>query len=264
MAVFRCIRSYLLIGAVVSCAAPAWGQTSGASGSFGARNLGGSYSQPASSFNGSTAARGAAAARTTTGVGGTAAGATTRGDATVGQVTGAERFLRNNRQPGQFVGSDAVDAQNFLSQLTNQGQNNNQQRRNNNNNNPNNLQNNATRQQVSKARVLTTIGFNYAPPTRVDVAATLQQRLEKSPRIARVGPITVQLEGRTAVLSGTVATAHDRELAALVARLEAGVGEVRNELQVAPAIPTSELTPPESPKSATPPATEPGPRSPQD
>lgn len=237
-------KAYLLVGIAVSFTAPAWGQ-SASSGSFGARNLGGSFSQPTSSFNGSAAARGAGAGAATTGVGGSAAGATTRGDASVGQVTGAERFLRSNRQAGQFVGSDSADAQNFFSQMANQSLNNNQQqRRNNNANNPNNGQNSQSRQNVSVARVQATIGFNYAPPTDSNVAATLQQRLEKSPRIARHGPLTVQLEGRTAVLSGIVATAHDRELAAQVARLESGVAAVRNELQVAPVLPPAPQLPP--------------------
>jgi hypothetical protein len=243
------LRSYLLAGAIVSCAATAWGQ-SATNGSFGARNLGGAYSQPASSFNGSTAARGAAAGAAATGTGGTAAGATTRGDANVGQVTGAERFLRNNRQPGQFVGSDSADAQNFFSQLANQSQNNNQQRRN--NNNPNNGQNNANRQVVSKARVQTSIGFNFVAPTGTNIAATLQQRLEKSPRIVRHGPISVRIEGRTAVLSGTVATEHDRVLAAQVARLEAGVAEIRNELVTAPIATPPVPQPPQASPSAAP------------
>jgi hypothetical protein len=223
--------SYLACGVVVSAPSASFGQST-SSGSFGNRNLGGAYTAPANNFNGSAAARGTGTAAT--GVGGSAAGATTRGDAGVGQVTGAERFLRNNRQPGQFVGSDAADAQNVFSQLSGLGnlqQNRGQQ--NNGNRNGNNNGNRANTPAVSKARVQTTVGFRYQLPTTDQLVSALQVRLESSPRIERRGPISVRLEGRTAVLSGEVATAHDRELAGRVALLEAGVSEVRNDLTVA-------------------------------
>ena len=41
------------------------------------------------------------------------------------------------------------------------------------------------------------------------------------------------MEGRTAILRGEVATEHGREVAELMARLEGGVNEVRNEIVVA-------------------------------
>jgi len=221
---------YLAIGLAVSAATPALGQSAGA---FGARSIGGSFSPAASNFGGSAAARGGAGARGgVAGTGGSLAGATTRGDTSVGQITGNERFLRNNRQ-GQFVGADASDSNNFFSQLTSGLTANQGLRGQNNNNNGQNNRNNSAAQQV-KARVQLSAGFPYAAPSGDAVSAALQRRLEVSPRIERRGPITVRLEGKTAVLSGLVATQHDRELAARVALLEVGVAEVRNELAVAP------------------------------
>lgn len=56
--------------------------------------------------------------------------------------------------------------------------------------------------------------------------------LARTPRIARVSPITVTMEQDTAVLRGQVRTQRDRQLAEDIVRLEPGVWEVRNELAV--------------------------------
>jgi osmotically-inducible protein OsmY len=247
--------SYLVAGLLVSIAGRAHGQTTsgaGGAGMFGGRSVGSSFAAAPSNFSGSAGARTAAAgaagglgALGMNGVGGSLAGATTRGDAAAGQVTGNERFLRNNRQAGQFVGSDSADTSNFFSQLSGlaatqgaRGQNNQQ--------NTNNV-----RLMPSKARVLVTPGFSVTMPSGDRVSTTLQQRLEKSQRIGRLGPISVRLEGRTAVLSGSVATEHDRDLAAQVALLEAGVAAVRNELSVGPP-PSPEVPLPNLPSQPTP------------
>lgn len=50
-------------------------------------------------------------------------------------------------------------------------------------------------------------------------------------------PIKVEMEGRTAVLKGTVESDHDRGLAERLAMLEPGISDVRNELTVGPAAP---------------------------
>jgi hypothetical protein len=71
-----------------------------------------------------------------------------------------------------------------------------------------------------------------------NVARKLSNELSSSPTIGAYGPVSVRLEGGTAILRGTVLTDHDRNLAAQVALLEPRVSQVRNELQVASA-PTS-------------------------
>lgn len=242
--------SYLAVGLLVSTAGEARGQTTsgGGSGMFGGRSTGSSFAAAPSNFSGSAAARTAAAggglgALGAAGLGGSLAGATTRGDASTGQVSGNERFLRNNRRSGQFVGADTADTNNIFSQLSGlaatqgaRGQNNQQ--------NTNNV-----RLMPTKARVQVSPGFSYALPGGDRVSTTLQQRLERSQRIERLGPIEVRLEGRTAVLSGSVATEHDRELAERVALLEAGVSTVRNELTVGPG-PSPQLPTPSSPSGS--------------
>lgn len=54
-------------------------------------------------------------------------------------------------------------------------------------------------------------------------------------RVPQVQPITVRLEGDTAVLSGQVPTGHDRLLAERLVLLEPGIRAVRNEILVAAA-----------------------------
>jgi len=80
-------------------------------------------------------------------------------------------------------------------------------------------------------------------PQRIDVG--FSDRLTRIPGLARVGRISASLEGRTAVLRGTVPTEADRQLAEGLARLEPEVIAVRNELVVgAPAPSTGEALPP--------------------
>lgn len=236
------ILSYLVAGLLVSIAAEVRAQQGASSGAFGSRSMGSSFSPSASNFSGSAAARGAAGGQGglgqlgVGGAGGSLAGATTRGDASVGQVTGNERFVRNNRRPGQFVGGDSADTNNIFSQL--QGMAAQQGPRNQNQQNVSSLN---VRPTQSKARVQITPGFVVHGPADSKISATLQERLEKSKRIERRGPITVMLDGNTAVLSGSVATEHDRDLAERVALLEVGVAAVRNELTVQPSSPPNSI-----------------------
>jgi osmotically-inducible protein OsmY len=259
--------SYLSTGLTVSAVLLAAGeiraQQGATSGSFGNRSMGSSFTPSASNFSGSAAARGGAGgmgmggqgglgALGVGGTGGSLAGATTRGDASAGQVTGSERFLRNNRRAGQFVGGDTADTQNFFSQL--QGMAAQQGPRQQNQQNVSSLN---VRAPQTKARVQITPGFSYAFPTGTRVGADLQQRLEKSKRIERRGPITVTIEGRVAVLSGSVATEHDRDLAERVALLEAGVSAVQNDLVVGPPVPPPALPPALPPTPQLPSSTQP-------
>lgn len=77
------------------------------------------------------------------------------------------------------------------------------------------------------------VGFDYTPAPQQAVAAQLTTRLQQSAGIQRLGPIEVSVEGRTAILRGEVASAHDRSLAAELVRLEPGVSRVENHLSVA-------------------------------
>jgi len=84
------------------------------------------------------------------------------------------------------------------------------------------------------------IDFPVPPGRASAISAKLSNELSSSPTIGAYGPVTVQLYGKTALLRGTVASEHDRDLAAELAMLEPGVDQVRNELRVA-----SVLTPPQ-------------------
>ncbi len=250
----RVFRTYLVGACVVSALGATAGAQSTVNSAFGSRNLGGSFSGGGGTFGGtpSGGALGLGGA-----AGGSVAGLTTRGDTSAGAVTGSERFLRNNRQAGQFVGADSSDASNAFSQMAAYSMMS-QMARQAGTSNPN--RNSGTSSgSAPKARVQTTLGF-LPPMLRDDrVSATLQQRLAKSSWIEKRGPIRVWMEGRTAVLSGTVATEHDRALAEQVARLEAGVGAVRNDLTT----PLPASSPAfETPSPSSPPADLPAPQAP--
>jgi osmotically-inducible protein OsmY len=229
---------------VSAFAATALGQSS--SGAFGNRSVGGSFSPAPSSFSGSAAGRGGAGGFGATGGAaaggiGTIAGATQRAD-NAGEVTGSERFVRQARQPGQFVGSDSRDAgANFLSQLATASVMNAGRPLANNNTDVNRSTSTSANSQYI-VRVKTDYS-SIAPITSPSkIGATLANRLTQSKRIAHQGPIEVRLEGATAVLTGYVATVHDRALAERVALLEPGVAGVRNELLVT--IPPTQTPPP--------------------
>lgn len=66
------------------------------------------------------------------------------------------------------------------------------------------------------------------------VAARLTNQLSSSPRLQSIAPIQVTVQGPTATLHGTVATSYDRLVAEHVVRMEAGIRNVDNQLQVSP------------------------------
>jgi BON domain len=91
-----------------------------------------------------------------------------------------------------------------------------------------------TGQAQGQFRVPLRLGFEPQPIATRTFTVQVSGRLMKIPGLSRVGPIEASLEGRTAVLRGTVATEADRQLAEGLARLEPEVLAVRNELVVAP------------------------------
>lgn len=221
----------------------AFGGMNSSSGLFGSRSLG----QGVGGRNGS--AFGAA--------GGTPGNLVEQAQQGAGQVSGGERFLRDNRQPGQFVGADAADTSNFFSQLTGQGvggleqlgQNRGRQ-----------FTGNQNGQMSRKAplRPRLSIGFKYPMPAQTQLGRQLQTRIAKLPRLEILAPVNVAIENQTAILTGRVATAHDREMIAQIALLEPGIAHVENQLLVGQ--PTEQAPPTSSAPQAsqlplTPPAT---------
>jgi hypothetical protein len=203
------------------------GTTSGTSGTSQSTNQSASGSQAASSSQ--------------------SPGAT---DANVGTITGGERFLRENRDPGQMVGGDVAGAGNLrgatdggastvnpfgssssrassyspFNSMFNQG-----------------MMNSMSRQR-RQLRVPLRLGLDVSSPS-TPVAApvytgpntALQTRLTKIPQLKGSRSVMVEMEGRTAVLKGEVASQYQRDLAGKLVLLEPGIAAVRNELQVASA-----------------------------
>jgi len=103
---------------------------------------------------------------------------------------------------------------------------------------------------LQDVRASVQVGFDRPNAATPNLSQTLTARLEKSARLQRLSPVQVSLEQGTAILRGTVATDHDRDLAEQVVRLEPGVTAVRNELKVG----TAAGTPPTRQALPTPPS----------
>ena len=84
------------------------------------------------------------------------------------------------------------------------------------------------------------LGFDTAATSPARRANTARASQEWSRRVLERedvggGQVTVLMEGSTAVLTGTVASEHARDVLESLAMLEPGIAEVRNELLVNPA-----------------------------
>ncbi len=233
----------------------AWAQRtsgSGNQGMFGNRSLGGNITPGNRSFGGTNALSGAGFTGSAFGGGSAVGGQGTAGGMSGGMLGANERFVRGNRQPGQFVGSDAQDLANVFGGLAGAGANSsvNQQSRsglnpqamnrggqNNRANQPNRAQGGRGARggrSAAEIRITVSPGFRYLRPAGPEIRSALSERMEKSSRIAKLAPITVALQGETVVLQGAVETEHDRALAEQLALLEPGVRQVKNELIVGP------------------------------
>ena len=135
------------------------------------------------------------------------------GTNTVGQITGSERFLQQNRQPGQFVGGNAQNAMSVMSQfsatsntLLNPTQGLQQ------------LQFGAIDQQPAAPvtipfRASLSVDFAHPSISSTAVLGSLSKRLAGTLAVKSRKPIQVMVQGSTAVLQGEVETDHDRLLA---------------------------------------------------
>jgi hypothetical protein len=95
-----------------------------------------------------------------------------------------------------------------------------------------NTRNARTRQNL---RTSVELGFT-APPvqTPTAVGVRVQERIGRISQIQEMGSVAIEMDGRTAVLRGQVATEQDRDLVARMLLLEPGISDVRNELTFAP------------------------------
>lgn len=216
-------------------------------GSFGNRTMGGGLNGPSSTgFTGQNGVRGNT-------LGASAGGPGTTGQVTAGSgLTGNERFLRENRQ-GAFVGADTGDAGNLMSQAAGPGMGmggmggggmngmfgpqmfSQFARMNQRQNQFNNRNNNGGRNGQKQLRVAikADISTSNLAASPTSVSRQFESRLRNLPALERSGQVQVTMEGRTAILSGTVASERDRELVAGLAMLEPGISAVQNDLVVA-------------------------------
>lgn len=224
-------RSSTYLLATMFClvsASAAWSQSamsgSSSSGLFGSRSLGqGTSSRSGSSFGGSGASGGTT---------GTPGNAVQQAQADAGQVTGSERFIRDNRAAGAFVGADTADTSQFnaqtqgsaiasgLEQFARSAEQRDFQNQNG---------NSSSRTPLRPRLVL---GFASTRDVSHDIRIRLSQRLAKLPQLEILDNVDVAIVGRTAVLRGQVATDYDRQMIAQIASLEPGVAAVQNDLVV--------------------------------
>jgi hypothetical protein len=198
------------------------------SGAFGSRNLGGGLSAGRSNFSG-----------------------TNRGTNSVGQpgevggLQGNERFTRQGRAAGQFVGADGADTANMLGIMAGaqnaalQGLS-----RSLNNLNPNQNKQEGNTRAKKTVRAVRSVEFEYKAPPAPVLNANLSKRLTTSKAIAAQGDVVVSMVGRTAVLTGVVANEHSRDLAARLCLLEPGVSKVENRLTIPEELPQPNFAPP--------------------
>jgi len=227
---------------MLAAAPDCYGQRSG--GLFGQRSLGSSFQAGNRTFGGTGAGGGLQQGGIGQGgIGGQGGGQ--QAGATAGQITGSERFVRGNRQPGQFVGSDAADTTRPRSMLGAQGSQGLQ-------GGPGDLglgntgqagarggsninQTGSGERRQSPVRLQFNVGFSHPAPAAPAVSSSISESFARGIE-AGAGPAPqVIIQDGVAFLRGTVATEHDRRLARILASLEPGVRSVQNELVVAPA-----------------------------
>jgi hypothetical protein len=248
----RCLALGLATIALV--AAPAWAQTRSSSGGLGSSSQG-LFGQntvgSSSNFAAPTASTGGSSNNMQSGGATTAQNPFSQQNAALTASTQAPQ-ITTTQQQGAFVGADTGDTGNLLSRQGAQARG----FQNNNFAQLGNLfaqgmqsvnQNNQQGQQRSRTqvRIGLKLGFQPAPIAATSVAA-FESRLVKLPGIRFIGPADVTLEGRTAVLRGTVASEDDRDLAEALAKMEPAVQNVRNELVVDSSARAAEELPPAS------------------
>lgn len=221
-------------------------------GAFGNRTIGGGTNPGTSGFSAgasSTVGGNRQMGNTSAGQGGSSLTA-----ANTPQASGNTqlRDMRAERQTAGFVGADNSDAANVTSMqgvLQQQQQMNslqnvfsqfNRQNQQRNQNQNRNQQGNKKQLRIS---ISADIPLTSAATTSTTLGRQFEARLTKLPGLGKQNSVLVSMEGRTAVLTGSVASERDRELVAGLALLEPGISAVRNELVVTEAASTGEELP---------------------
>ena len=153
-----------------------------------------------------------------------------------GQVQGDERFLRDNRRGGDFVGSDRFEQRTFVGNQ--QGTTNGPVVPSTTGVRPNfdrSQQINQTLQRPAQNQPYhprLELGFGTGI-AGVQFPGELKRELENPDYFASSNRYEVLVEGRQATLRGVVADARQRDLAELLVSFEPGIAAVKNELRIA-------------------------------
>ncbi len=157
----------------------------------------------------------------------------------VGQITGSERFLRENRGRASFVGADRSEGQSFVGSeqartsgviVSSTAGINPPPDRSNQINRP---LPQPRRGQMYLPKIRLELGDQTSGTARVAVDS-VTARVQKSAQLASQYRIAVSVEGRTAILRGAVASENEKALAATLALFEPGISRVENQLSVQP------------------------------
>lgn len=155
------------------------------------------------------------------------------------------RFLKGNRDSGDFVGTDAGERREFVGaqeaadisrvRPSTDGLRVKESRE------ANEQYRSATERRNAMYDPRLVIAFDVNRQSPPAIQAGLQQRLADSRHSRWADTVSVAVRGDTVVLSGKVASSHDREMAELVLMFEPGVAKVENRLAV---LPSQRDTPP--------------------
>jgi hypothetical protein len=211
----RLLRIMTFVGlALITASAGA--QYTSSSGTFGSRTLGNTLSAGTRTFS---------------------AGATTSTTDTAGQITGSERFLRQNHQAGNFIGTDSTEAAYALRNFSIYGTTA-AARRQQALGSLRNAAASAIQQRAAQAattppfQTAIVAAFAHPEPAAHSIPQNLVRHVQEAIKTTR--PLQVAVEGDTTILRGAVRSAHERALIEQLARLEPGVRKVKNELTVTP------------------------------
>ena len=247
---YTSILPALILAVLLGCAASAFAQSSGMFGNSSTRQLGGGLSPGTSNFGGSGSGGSGAMGQSGMSQGGAGQGglAGATGQGAFGQ-TNPNGVGGQARRSGSFVGANTGQQaqRNFVGASQANNQNGTGQNGQGNFNSFGGggmggfgraLLQNALSQNRSGAssapQIRTTLRLGSeltaaVPPVNTAIA----EHLVALPALHWTARPSVEMQGRTAVLRGAVATEHDRDLAARVVRLEATVDHVQNLLEVA-------------------------------
>ena len=149
------------------------------------------------------------------------------------------RFLKDKRRSGDFVGTDAGERREFVGAQEASGATRVRSA-------TSGLRVKKSREANVQVRAATerrnamydprlVVAFEVNRQSPRAIQADLRRRLVDSRHLKWAGPVSVTVRGDTAVLAGTVASQHDREMAEIVLMFEPGISKVENRLEVSAA-----------------------------